>query len=77
MPMIYIGQNSRLKSHSAVVKGSKSIVRIEVECLDALDLYSVLRELDDMALRQIAETSKPEKGKRAKPLMIEDMRGQI
>ncbi|MCY1704426.1 hypothetical protein [Pannonibacter sp. SL95] len=76
MPMIYVGEKSRLKSHSAVVKGSKSIVRVEIECLDALDLYSLLRELDDMAVRQATVTDKSEKGKRAKPLMIEDLRGR-
>ena len=55
---VYFGESVRLKSYSAVSKGGKSIIKIELETGDHFDLASILRQLDE-GDREQREAAKP------------------
>ena len=60
MSGVYFGESVRLKSYSAVSKGGKSIIKIEVETGDHFDLATILRQLDENVRAQ-REAAKPAK----------------
>lgn len=72
MSTIFLTDTCRLKTYSATTKGSKSVVRIEVEVADHSDLGFLLRELDDIDREQSARKKRgdPPKAKAAKPLVL-------
>lgn len=58
MTGIYFDGAVRLKSYSAVTKGAKATIKIELEASDRYDLASVLRQLDEID-REQREAAKP------------------
>jgi hypothetical protein len=46
MTSIYFDGEVRLKSYTAVTKGAKATIKIELETSDRYDLASILRQLD-------------------------------
>ncbi len=86
MSDIWIDKHSRLKSYKASVKGSKSVVTIEIECDEPGSLGYLLKDLGDIDRNQklAAERAKQEQAASKKtkqlalpspPLQIRDMRG--
>lgn len=86
MSDIWIDKHSRLKSYKASVKGSKSVVTIEIECDEPGSLGYLLKDLGNMTADQklAAERTKQEQATAKKtkqlalpspPLQIRDMRG--
>lgn len=58
--MIYLDREScRIKSYSATTRGAKSILKIEIEVGDPMELGFMLRELAEEQGRQ--KTPKPDK----------------
>jgi len=62
MSGIYFGGGVRLKSHSALTKGGKSTIKIELETADHYEAASILRQLDEVGQeqRKAAKPAKPE-----------------
>lgn len=62
MSGVYFGQGVRLKSHSALTKGGKSAIKIELETADHYEAASILRQLDEIGQEQKRPTkpAKPE-----------------
>ncbi|KNY13627.1 hypothetical protein AKG11_28245 [Shinella sp. SUS2] len=58
MTGIYFNGAVRLKTYSAVTKGAKATIKIELEASDRYDLASVLRQLNDID-REQREAAKP------------------
>lgn len=58
MTGIYFDGAVRLKTYSAVTKGAKATIKVELEASDRYDLASVLRQLDDID-REQREAAKP------------------
>lgn len=84
MSTIWIDQYSRLKAYSAVVKGPKSIVKIEIECAEPGSLGYLLEGLRDIERDQNAQIKREKESVRRKPkalaaplLQIADMRGPV
>lgn len=86
MSDIWIDQHSRLKSYRASVKGSKSVVTIEIECNDSGSLGWLLKGLGEItseqeraAMQAKSERAAAKKKQLALPaplLQIRDMRGE-
>lgn len=74
MSGIYFDESVRLKSHTAVTKGGKSTIKIELETADHFYLASILRQLDeiDRAQREASRPTKktPKPRDRQEPLQI-------
>lgn len=75
MSTIWIDRHSRLKSYSAAVKGSKSVVSIQIECDEPGSLGFLLEELGridreqrEARKREAEEVSRSQKQK--KPLAL-------
>ena len=85
MSDIWIDDHSSLKSYRASVKGSKSVVTVEIECTEPSSLGWLLKSLGEIAQRQKrsaaqakAERAAAKKKQLALPapaLQIRDMRG--
>ncbi|WP_439604415.1 hypothetical protein [Shinella sp.] len=58
MTGIYFDGAVRLKTYSAVTKGAKATIKIELEATDRYDLASILRQLDEID-RDQRESSMP------------------
>lgn len=58
MTGVYFDGSVRLKTYSAVTKGAKATIKIELEASDRYDLASILRQLDDID-REQREAVKP------------------
>ncbi|CAK7257528.1 MULTISPECIES: hypothetical protein [unclassified Shinella] len=58
MTGIYFDGAVRLISYSAVTKGAKATIKIELEASDRYDLASLLRQLDEID-REQREAAKP------------------
>ena len=74
MSGIYFDESVRLKSYSALSKGGKSTIKVELETADHFDLASILRQLDaiDQAQREASKPKKkaPQPSGRQKQLQI-------
>lgn len=67
MSAIYLDERCTLRKFSASANGTRSTVRLEIECSDGLSLGYLLDELKRVVERQ-KEQRKP---KKAAPLMLE------